>query len=190
MENVEVIDNFLPDYIQDQIENIINYGNIKYEYSPFSSYDKSYSNNNFKDEAQLVNNFIEEGNFVVDDMSHFFLLPLQVACLKNNIQFSLNQIIRTKVNLKFRQESKSNTFINPPHRDTILLNSLIGIYYINDSDGDTIIYKGNDENNLKPIQNISPKKGRMILMDGLIYHSASHPLKTKTRKVINYNLKK
>jgi|TARA_R100001460_G_scaffold27944_1_gene56108 hypothetical protein len=187
MEGIKVIDNCIPLKIQNYIENLVLSSNTKYSFNNLTNYFIA-NNSKYQDGSQLINKFIEDGKFIVEDVSHYFLIPLQILCLQEGIFFNLQDVVRAKVNLKFKQEAKENTFINPPHIDTNLSNSLIGIYYINDSDGDTIIYEGNNINNLKPIQKINPKKGRMILMDGSTWHSASHPLKTETRMVINYNI--
>lgn len=187
MKGIKVIDNCIPFELQNQIEKLVSTSDIKFAYDEVTLPPQFY-NSEHQDGSQLVNKFIEDGRFIMGDASHFFLLPLQIVCLQENFNFNLGQVIRAKINLKFKQESKLNKFINPPHTDSNDLNSLIGIYYINDSDGDTIIYEGNDKNNLKILKSIKPKKGRMILMDGSTWHSASHPLKTKTRMIINYNL--
>jgi len=192
MDNVKVIDNFLPNYIQDKLDFLSSsgFGNISWRLSQKTSYSKMPSEfeGKYKEGTQLVNKFIDSGQFLFGDMSHYFFLPLQIASIKEKLDINLNNIQRAKINLKFKQCSNFDSFINPPHQDNQFKNSIIGIYYINDSDGDTIIYEGNDKSNVKPIQNISPKKGRMVLMDGATWHSASHPIKTETRKVINYNI--
>jgi hypothetical protein len=183
MQDIKVIDNFLPSTIQDQIEKLAIDSNIKFGYTNYTTY-SLFHDPKFQDGSQLVSKFIEDGQFLIGDVSHFFLLPLQIVCLQEKFNLNLQGVIRAKVNLKFKQESKLDNFINPPHVDNNIENSLIGIYYINDSDGDTVIYEDRD---LKISKTIEPKKGRMILMDGSNVHSASHPLKTKTRMVINYN---
>jgi|TARA_S200002703_G_C3659140_1_gene202428 hypothetical protein len=187
MRGIKVIDDCIPFELQNQIEKLIQNSDMRFAYGE-STNDHQSNNSEYQDGNQLVNKFIQDGKFIVGDTSHFFLLPLQIVCLQEKFNFNLGQVIRAKINLKFKQESKLNKFINPPHIDNTIPNTLIGIYYINDSDGDTIIYEGNDENNLKILESIEPKKGRMILMDGSTWHSASHPLKTNKRMVINYNI--
>ena len=71
------------------------------------------------------------------------------------------------------------------------------IYYVNDSNGETcLIDKTNKEVELKNILNVdykvikkvSPKKGRLVVFDGSIYHASSSPT-LMPRCVINFNLK-
>ena len=38
------------------------------------------------------------------------------------------------------------------------------------------------------MKEVSPKKGRLLLMNSGLYHAASHPVKTEKRLIINYNL--
>lgn len=66
------------------------------------------------------------------------------------------------------------------------------VYYVNDTDGDTIFYKekydGHHLDKFSVDQKISPKRGRAIIFDGLQYHSTSYPTKD-LRAFININFK-
>jgi hypothetical protein len=72
---------------------------------------------------------------------------------------------------------------------------MVGVYYVNDSEGDTVIYKETihdstpddiKNGNVTIDQTIPPKKGRLILFSGDIYHSSGRP-RTDIRCIINYN---
>ena len=64
------------------------------------------------------------------------------------------------------------------------------IIYMNDSDGDTIIFnetekKQNDTLTIK--ERVTPKRGRIILFDGKFIHTGCSPYKNKNRILLNSN---
>jgi len=62
------------------------------------------------------------------------------------------------------------------------------LYYVIDSDGDTIIYNERTESlTYTEKQRVSPKQGRVVIFDGRQYHTAEQPTKG-TRCIVNYNL--
>jgi len=56
------------------------------------------------------------------------------------------------------------------------------IYYLLDSDGDTVIYK-----NKKEWKRITPKQGTILTFNGSLWHTAEQPTKG-TRCIINFNV--
>lgn len=69
------------------------------------------------------------------------------------------------------------------------------VYYVNDSDGDTVIYEqniidtpaGTNNVDLKEHARVTPKKGRLVMFDGRRYHCSSQP-KNGYRCIINFDL--
>ena len=59
------------------------------------------------------------------------------------------------------------------------------IYYVTDSDGDTLLFEDDKKTIVK---RISPKKGRFLFFDGDIWHASTNPVKSMKRIVININL--
>ena len=77
--------------------------------------------------------------------------------------------------------------VDTPHIDT-KDDHFVMLYYVCDSDGDTIIYNEKVESENYTIQQrITPKQGRVVLFDGAYYHTAEQPL-NNIRCVVNYNL--
>ena len=88
--------------------------------------------------------------------------------------------------------------IQLPHIDCLTSNTWNIIYYLNDTDGDTVIYneRSNDLNESKSIltkdvwtvkDRITPKKGRIVAFKGDLFHSSSYS-KDKSRFIVNINV--
>ena len=79
-----------------------------------------------------------------------------------------------------------------PHIDLLNRSHIVALYYIIDSDGDTIIYneredKGIDADLYTIKERVTPKQGRIVIFDGGLYHTAEQPL-NNTRCIANYNI--
>ena len=75
---------------------------------------------------------------------------------------------------------------------------MVLIYYVNDSDGDTLFYEERhpgselvhgilDNSKVTLSKRVTPKFNRYVIFDGLQFHSSSAPKETDYRFVINYN---
>ena len=75
-----------------------------------------------------------------------------------------------------------------PHIDIMDKIHIVGLYYVVDSDGDTIIYNERKESESYTIkQRVTPKQGRIVIFDGGLYHTAEQPL-NNTRCIVYYNI--
>jgi hypothetical protein len=75
------------------------------------------------------------------------------------------------------------------------------IYYVNDSDGDTIIFNETNDTyhsgqtdidkslsgKFTIKRRVTPKKGKVLIFEGKYYHTSSWPTVNKCRSVINMN---
>ena len=87
--------------------------------------------------------------------------------------------------------SGKEDFIHPAHVDFKIPN-VAAVYYVNESDGDTIFYneKVYDVTNYKDLKiydRVSPKANRLVLFDGDLLHTGCSPTKCKQRILINSN---
>jgi len=73
------------------------------------------------------------------------------------------------------------------------------LYYVNDSDGDTVLFKQTKEdmNNdfevfkntkFEPLKRVTPKKGRAVVFNGNRYHSSTAPT-NGVRCILNFDLR-
>lgn len=128
-------------------------------------------------------------------MSPLFNLALPLVMQSTStINFNYESVIRGRAFIQFPNHS---THVNHAHVDTNEPH-LVCLYYVNDADGDTVIYNetvdelinlpGLTNDMLTVKQTISPKKGRVVLFNGNRYHSSSTPT-TNKRCIINFDVK-
>ena len=122
----------------------------------------------------------------VSRFHNVFVPLLQNACKKLGIMnvniLQGRSFLQVPLNLKDRSVDTPHIDIND--RD----NFFVVLYYVCDSDGDTIIYNETQESDQYTIkQRVTPKQGRVVIFDGMLYHTAEQPL-NNTRCIVNYNL--
>jgi len=114
----------------------------------------------------------------------------------DKINFNIEKIERfiAGIHATIRDKQRHNTIHT--NRD---IPHLVMLYYVNDSDGDTILYDKtlkdipfeidypDDYCKLNITHRISPKKGRILFFDGSVYHSPSTPTKSM-RCIISLDL--
>ena len=115
-----------------------------------------------------------------------FVCILQNACKKLGIMnvnvLQGRSFLQVPLNLKDRTVDTPHIDIND--RDDFF----VVLYYVCDSDGDTIIYNETKESDQYTIkQRVTPKQGRVVIFDGTLMHTAEQPL-NNTRCIVNYNL--
>jgi hypothetical protein len=119
--------------------------------------------------------------------------PLAPACfylcdqLASKLGITVLTYDRIKINLQF-QNSKFKEKYNPPHIDSSIPNHISIVYYIEDSDGDTILFDKcipNEPLNLTPILKNPPVQGNALVFPSKQFHSSSVPVNHSTRFIIN-----
>tara|TARA_A100001035_G_C27531318_1_gene385365 strand:+ start:48 stop:626 length:579 start_codon:yes stop_codon:yes gene_type:complete len=101
-----------------------------------------------------------------------------------------NSIVRSRADMT---TYVGKEFIHDPHIDFDFPH-IASIYYVNDSDGDTIFYnqKTYDTNqidnlDLQEYKRVTPKANRLVIFEGDIVHTGSSPVNSKKRILINSN---
>jgi hypothetical protein len=112
--------------------------------------------------------------------------------LTQRFGYTEDDLIRARMGLKQPKANHKDENYNLPHVDYQLPHDTI-IYYFNDSDGDTRMFKEHaathpDCKSFNVEKRITPKANRLVLFDGLQYHTASNPIETNRRIILNINL--
>jgi len=116
---------------------------------------------------------------------------VDAAC--KNINFQRKDCLQGRSFLQLPLNLKDRS-IDAPHVDADV-DHIVVLYYVNDSDGDTVIYEnlfeGYDKvplmKDLKEKKRVTPKAGRVVIFNGKHWHT-SHQPKDNVRCVVNYNL--
>jgi hypothetical protein len=113
-----------------------------------------------------------------------FLELIQNSCEKLNIREVDVYQGRSFLQLPLFSE---RTSVDTPHTD-LSEKHFVMLYYVKDSDGDTIIYNETEKSDKYTIkQKVTPKQGRVVLFDGSLYHTAEQPI-NNVRCIVNYDL--
>lgn len=114
-----------------------------------------------------------------------------------NLGFTQEHLIRVRASVKSPKKNYTLDNYNLPHVDYFFPHDVM-IYYLNDSDGDTrifdqkFIYTGNNYglgfDTFTTSQRITPKANRLVWFDGFVYHTASNPVESTRRVILNINL--
>ena len=123
--------------------------------------------------------------------------PWIVKRLQENLGFTKDHFIRIRSSMKSPKLKFTSENYNLPHVDYFFPHETM-IYYLNDSDGDTRIFdqeftQTNNNWDEEPEKfttkcRITPKANRLVWISGFRYHTASNPIESKRRVIININL--
>ena len=182
-----VIDNIIDLDYQEQIKSIL-LGEINYKDYEFPwYYTKDVTKSDCQDSQKrpaFTHGYVKLSGIVISEFHDVFLNLIKVCC--HRLQIKKVDVIQGRSFLQLPLTTKKGK-VDTPHIDTDDKHFVM-LYYVVDSDGDTIIYNEKVESEEYTIKkSVTPKQGRVVLFDGGLYHTAEQPTKD-TRCVVNYNL--
>lgn len=128
---------------------------------------------------QLVHMLYKKG--LPNRSSYFEIFNEAFQEIVNNTIKKDVELLRMKINLLFKtNKNYPNNFHLDDNKDPDYKSCIL---YLNDSDGDTLIYFKNK------LKRVKPEAGKIVVFDGQLYHTSSNPVKTNYRKVVNINFK-
>ena len=182
-----VIDNIIDLDYQEQIKSIL-LGEINYkDYELPWYYTKDVTKSDCQDSQKrpaFTHGYVKLSGIVISEFHDIFLNLIKVCC--HRLQITKVDVIQGRSFLQLPLTTKKGK-VDTPHIDTDDKHFVM-LYYVCDSDGDTIIYNEKVESKEYTVKkSVTPKQGRVVLFDGGLYHTAEQPTKD-TRCVVNYNL--
>tara|TARA_B110000285_G_C15141573_1_gene631075 strand:- start:2333 stop:2950 length:618 start_codon:yes stop_codon:yes gene_type:complete len=181
--------NLLPQSLTDNLYDITQSKNFDWYYNPATVYfDFETKNKNIKDSFQFTHIFADyenskniESKYLKDCM---YLIPHFSKIL--NINFK--SIFRIKSNMLTNKSETTKEDYHPPHFDQEH-NYMSILYYVHDSDGDTILFNKSYPDipvELKQVDRFTPTKGSFVAFKSNQYHSSCNPIVSDKRTVINF----
>jgi len=182
---IKIVDNFLTESYHKEISDIMSSADFPWYYNSnisISNDKKSLC------EFGFTHIFWDSENGQREGVYSWFL---------KSALYQMKDIVNSDVILRSRgdmtmytnelHEHSPHVDFNFPHFSTV--------FYVNDSDGDTIFYDKraksrteiNQFSDLKEIKRVSPKANRLVIFEGDIVHTGSSPNKHKNRIIINSN---
>ena len=129
--------------------------------------------------------FADEDDGIISEFHPLFLKLIHNSCKKINLKEV--DVIQARSFLQLPSNIPHEE-VDDPHIDLIDTDHFVMLYYVCDSDGDTIIYNETEKSESYTIKKkIKPKRGRVVLFDGRLYHTAEQPNNHK-RCIVNYDL--
>jgi len=210
MSDIQIIENFIPKELQDEIETLVNSDIFEW---------RLYSGTLRKGLYDYENKI---GIYDTWQLSHIFFYGGHPVSKYTNIIASMlyhikkhtgndyrKRLMKVKTNLLFPTNlNMDDNSCHIPHVDVHTDGCKTILYYINDSDGDTFLFdefidpvfnknfggthytyedgKAIPSNTMILNRRITPKKGTAILFDSNRYHASSSPKIADRRFVINF----
>lgn len=169
---IKVINNFLTKTYHKEILNLLNSEN--FPWYMFKNISDNKDNNSIYS-VGFSNSFFKDGKLENNSYSAF-LAPFVYQVMD---AVGGSEILRSRADMTL---AAPNNFIHDSHVDYEESN-ISTIFYVNDSDGDTILY----DDNFKERHRESPVANKLFIFEGHRPHTGSSPSKNKNRILINSN---
>ena len=175
-EDIVIYDDFATASYHKEILNITNPLSFDWKYNPNIS-----SENNTNLEYFGFTHTILNAQINAWVSKHDVIKPL-IYQIKDTA--NCKNILRARFDMTLFNK---NNLMHEPHID-FEVPHIASIYYVNDTDGDTIIFNEKKLNGKYTIKKrIQPKANRLVLFKGEFVHTGCSPSKTANRILINSN---
>lgn len=183
--SIKVIDNFLDKSYANFLEDKIGSHDQQWFYMSDST-SKCMPSNKIKSGTQptfsFAYNVCNYNGGLIDSPYANYALPFIHKLFD---EFESSTLLRCRFDMTVYNPNEHR---HMPHTDLQAPN-LTCIYYVNDSDGDTLIFNERRESEEYTIaKSVTPTKNRIVVFDGDLYHTGHSPKEHRNRILINANL--
>lgn len=186
IDDVIVLDDFISKQYQDELEQGL-LGDTRIPWYMQDDVTMGFKDLPYKNFG--LSHVLKNDHGIISNLYHF-TTPMVYEAF-NKIGYYVDNIILAR---SFVQLPSLSTQPNWAHID-LNVPHVVCLYYVNDSEGETILYKETSEDvpihqiqtyNFTEYKRVSPKKGRVVLFDGNRFHASGKP-SSKKRCILNFN---
>jgi|TARA_R100001015_G_C4608682_1_gene163912 hypothetical protein len=184
---IKVVDNFFKKEDQDFLEETLCI-DLDNQFPWFLAHTSNYVPDNYTSGIKVNSGLPFEKDyhqfchtFYMEEKGNSMHWPRLEKMYKSNKFIKIKSFYRVKANLNVQiigANEKTHGSLHSDYPGNIYTSVL---YYVNDSDGDTLFFN----NHRKVIKRVRPKRGRAVVFDSNTLHAASPPLNFRFRVVVN-----
>lgn len=179
---INVVENFVPKQYQDYLEKEFFSPSFPLYLTTNTVYPKNRQQDLMtalaKDSPQFIHKFF--GSEGINSNCWGMISPLCFKFLEQNPDHNISKVKLT-INVQNNSFDTDNYYV--PHTDMDVSNGVTGIYYVCDSDGDTLFF----DDNKNVVQRFTPKKGVFVYFDSNTVHAGQPPKNSMFRCLVNFN---
>ena len=173
MADMQIIDNFLPNNHWAAIQSELESDTFSWHLNKATSYDED----NY---YQMIHNIYKDDSI---KSKTFWLLEGMIYRFQDLTGHEVKRLNRIKCNLLFNRPITEEQKEKVIHQDVELDNYISMLYYVSDSDGDTVIFEDDKKTEKMRVQ---PKANRALIFDSKLWHTGNLPEHHQIRVVINF----
>ena len=178
---MKIIDNFLEPYYFDYLSDCVNNQSFQWKYQ------KNVSTFSQGDDGWLhgLSHGLYDPQYGMDFQTEKSEIWIPVILkIEQDLIGSKASLLRARLDMTVKSPPGT---IHTPHQD-LKQPHWTTIFYLNDADGDTVIYNETERSDNYTIKDIiTPKKNRIICFDGSHFHTGHSPSKCSNRILMNSN---
>jgi hypothetical protein len=180
---IYVVEDFISPGYCNYLQNLIEESNLAFSYCKTTADGLGIALETTKESPQFVHSLVNDSQIKSNNFNAFD--PIQYFFSAKTGVIDPSKLMRCKINLNYKDTSYRDNQHFRVHTDIKNdIKGITGIYYINDSDGDTLFF---NETGTEVIFRFTPKKGTMVYFNNQIPHAGQPPKISDYRSVVNFN---
>lgn len=184
---MKIIDDFIPKTYQEQIKKTLLGPGFPWYFTPDVTF-----GNLAKTQTPALAHLYRDRKETVSSFYNSIAPLAYLGC--DAVDFQYTDVVQCRSFMQFPLKTTNN--VDNLHID-LTYDHLVVLYYVTDSDGDTIIVDKQREGTIEEfdaqvqdyniIHRVTPKQGRAVIFNGKYYHTAEQP-SNNIRCIINFDI--